>query len=1150
MSDSNHPSSGRFDDVLVKVHERLIGVDSSSSPEMAELNEHEIQRLSQMQECLALLERVRLAGDSTVETAGCRTHDWLGPAYASITESSEELPPCMGRFEIERRLGGGGQGVVFLAYDPLLKRRVALKVPRPETLIVRELRERFLREAQVAAQLSHQFLIQVYEVGEAGPLCFIASAYCSGPSLAQWIAGRPEPPPVEQAASLVARLAQAVEHIHTRRVLHRDIKPSNVLLDPPADAALLDVGSDAEPLEKFTPKLTDFGLAKLLELDAGRTRSGTPIGTPAYMAPEQARGAKNQIGPATDVYGLGAILYELLTHQKPFEDKSEAECLQWVLTAEPVSPRRIRSAIPRDLEAICLKCLEKDPQRRYATAGELAADLGRFLAGEPTVARPLSAAGRALRWSARNRRVAALLAAVTILLASVTVISSISAYRINLARRDAEQSATLAVQRATEERAARDDAERARDELQQTLSKLAHSEAEINDHMYPQQFELAHKAYVAEDFVNAKRTLEKIRAASPHSLTFEWHWLWDRIGGYAKSLPSDANEIFAVNYTPDGRYLVAGTADGVLLVWDAVTHIPMHRIQAHTSCINRIAFSPDGSLATTASCDRTVSLWKTDSWQPVTKLVGHHFAVYTCAFSPDGKTLATGTHRQNHDADEPAEFRLWDLSTKGCIAEWRAEPTQNTGLAFIDGGRTLVAGFRDGAILQWDVTARPPVPTELRFPLVSPPFRGAARLSIACGNRIVTSSDSEHLIYVAGDTDPSEVVLVDLIKNQSSPFAKGRFPGDLGTFSPDGRRLVLLKNNRTLQMHEVPAGRLIATFLGRSLWVHSVAFSPNGRYLATGNSDRAMRIYDLSLACGIHHRIDARPDEVGFDVDRQLIYFCTDRNKLEFRDVVSGQRVEQIEPLDGDTFVSATLSPDGRWACCHQFHDDSDSLVLADLRHQQTVRHIGLGHVRPAFSEDSRYLAISNVHGIGLVELASVRLVWETALPENFLKDTTSRALQFSPDGRSLTLTSGGSRPCLMLGAEKGGIDFFGDAVAALRFSPNGQRAAIFRSGLRLEIVDVPTGEPIRALRGHTGIVHDADFSPDGRTLASASADGTLRLWHAATGREICTLADLGYPLRHCRFSRDGRTLVCWSDRQDDGLVDFHVFRVPSSPAQ
>jgi len=311
-----------------------------------------------------------------------------------------DLPHIPG-YEVQEVLGHGGMGIVYKAQHLRLNRAVALKMPlagahaRPEEL------ERFLREAEAVAGLRHANIVQVYEVGDVDGRPYFTMEFVEGGSLAQKMAGRPQP--AGQAAALVAHVAEAIHVAHQKGIVHRDLKPGNILLT--ADG---------------TPKVTDFGLARRLQGNGGLTLSGAAVGTPSYMAPEQVQGPKDALGPATDVYALGAILYELLTGRPPFRAETAAATMQQVLTDTPVPPGRFQSNLPRDLETICLKCLHKEPPRRYANAAALAEDLQRFLRGDPIAARRAGRWEHLVRWM-RRRPALALLLVATVLLTMIVL---------------------------------------------------------------------------------------------------------------------------------------------------------------------------------------------------------------------------------------------------------------------------------------------------------------------------------------------------------------------------------------------------------------------------------------------------------------------------------------------------------------------------------------------------------------------------------------------------------------------------------------------------------------------------------------------------------------------------------------------------------
>ena len=309
---------------------------------------------------------------------------------AEVRRHDLSLPQVPG-YDVEAVLGHGGMGVVFRARQLRLRRLVALKMTLAGSYAGAHERERFRREAEAVAALRHANIVQIHDVGDWAGQSYFTMELIEGGSLAQRLAGVPQP--AREAAALLATLAEAMHAAHREGIVHRDLKPANILFTP-----------------EGTPKITDFGLALRLEGGAGLTLSGVPMGTPNYMAPEQARGQSRTVGTAVDVYALGAILYELLTGRSPFRAETPAETLRQVIDQEPVPPARLNAKVPRDLETVCLKCLQKEPQRRYASAAALADDLRRFGEGRPIRARPLSLPGRLWRWGRRNPTAAALMA--------------------------------------------------------------------------------------------------------------------------------------------------------------------------------------------------------------------------------------------------------------------------------------------------------------------------------------------------------------------------------------------------------------------------------------------------------------------------------------------------------------------------------------------------------------------------------------------------------------------------------------------------------------------------------------------------------------------------------------------------------------------
>jgi eukaryotic-like serine/threonine-protein kinase len=377
--------------------------------------------LAEFPELTESLERLFEVHALTFDTVQLPQGTMAGSAFVrphTTRPAAGRLPEIPG-YEIERFLGRGGMGIVYLARHQGLNRRVALKLLQESSQDDPGLVARFRREAEAAARCQHPNLVQIHDVGEHAGEHYLALEYVSGGHLGRALAGAPQPP--RKAAELVETLARAIDHAHAQGVIHRDLKPANVLLT-----------ADGQP------KITDFGLAKLRD-GSTNTEVGTVLGTLAYMAPEQVQARSGEIGPRTDIHALGAILYEALTGRPPYRAETPERILHAILAEEVVPPSVRQPGVPRDLEAICLKCLEREPSRRYATAADLAEDLRRFLDGRPTAARPASTVQRAFRWCQRNRGAVAAIAALLLL----SIVSAWQAVRATMAERTAQTEAEI-----------------------------------------------------------------------------------------------------------------------------------------------------------------------------------------------------------------------------------------------------------------------------------------------------------------------------------------------------------------------------------------------------------------------------------------------------------------------------------------------------------------------------------------------------------------------------------------------------------------------------------------------------------------------------------------------------------------------------------
>jgi WD40 repeat protein/tRNA A-37 threonylcarbamoyl transferase component Bud32 len=525
-------------------------------------------------------------------------------------------------------------GVVYKAREEKLSRLVALKMILAGGHATEQDLARFRTEAEAVARLQHPNVVQIHGVGEHDGLPYLALEFCPGGSLGRKLDGTPLPP--HEAALLVEALAHAVDAAHRQNVVHRDLKPANVLLA--ADG---------------TPKITDFGLAKILDA-GGQTASGAVMGTPRYMAPEQADGNSKAVGPAADVYALGAILYESLTGRPPFESATDVDTLLQVLSEEPVPPRRLRPEVSRDLETICLKCLQKEPGQRYESAGALAEDLRRFLEGEPVRARPTGRLARALRWTKRAPAHAALAAVLAVVLGTSLVL--LVDFLAWASRR--RQDAPLAID--------------SRGDVVQPV-RTAYGLAFSSD--------------------------GQLLATSDRSATVAIRDA--RTGRVAHTLRGHTQTVTGIAFDPRGGRLASASNDGTIIIWDVASGTVVHTLKGHKDKVTCVAYSPDGRHLVSGSDDRTAKVWVIEEGKELRTFRGHRGKLHCVAFSPDRRHVASGNSQDREWAVAVGVVKVWDVENAEALFELRHRGPV-WGVAFGCDGRQLASAGADHVVRVWD----------------------------------------------------------------------------------------------------------------------------------------------------------------------------------------------------------------------------------------------------------------------------------------------------------------------------------------------------------------------------------------------------------------------------------------------------------------
>jgi WD40 repeat protein/tRNA A-37 threonylcarbamoyl transferase component Bud32 len=1025
-------------------------------------------------------------------------------------------PPSVGGlsipgYEILSTLGRGGMGVVYKARQVKLDRIVALKMILSGAHAGPDELARFRTEAEAIARLQHPNIVQVHEVGEHEGKPFFSLEFCAGGTLDRKLAGTPLRP--LEAARFLETLAWAMHAAHQANVIHRDLKPANVLLT--ADG---------------TPKITDFGLAKKLG-EAGRTATGDVMGTPSYMAPEQAGGKSKEVAPATDVYALGAILYELLTGRPPFKAATPLDTIMQVVSDEPVPPSRVQSNTPRDLQTICLKCLQKEPARRYPSAAALAEDLERFLRGEPIQARPAGRVERLVKWARRRPAVAGFLAvsvlAVLVVLGGLVFFTS----RLNQRNRDLGE----ALKRAEDETDAKVLEANAKDQAL-NVAKKARDDAEAarrdtQRNLYFAEMNLASQAAQSpgggSDMLRELLSHWRPARGNPDQRGWEWYYLRSFLPQPQLTLHRHRDAVKEVCWSPDGKRLASASYDRTVMLWDAQTGQLLRTLRGHEKPIWTVGWCSDGRILASGDEAGVVQLWDTETGKPIRQL-RHGAPVRGVSLSPNGSQLAS--------AGEGGKVKVWDTHD-GELRFALPGAALIRFVRFSPDGRRLAAGDSNGMIHVWDLATRK---------LVRSPWRSGAGWVAG----LSWSPDGQRLASATADALPPVITIWDPVSGRQlmSPLT-GHAQGLWGVdWSPDGRYLASGAGDQTARIWDAKTGRTLLTLQGHT-GLPVASWSPDSTRLAVCG-DQMVKVWDVAgLLTPSPPLGDAIPpiSALRWSPDSQVLALGSRNGVVSLWDVSAGR---QTATLSGQALSVWALawSPDGRRLAVSS---NLPAICIWDVSKKQVIATLNghrAGVTCLTWARDGRRLASAS-HD------RTVR-VWDVdrqaALARFEGHSGAVYVVCWGPDDRQLVSSSAENSIRIWDFETRRQVQSLNTKswVYGLGWCRQNAQLASVYFGQMIKLWDTQSKRESAVLRGHTHGIMAIAWRRDGQRLASGARDNTVRIWDPEAGRQTVSLNAHKQHMGALDWSPDGRWLASaseydWKVRLWDALPGYLAERSP-----
>ncbi len=991
----------------------------------------------------------------------------LAPAAETQRRNTASVPPLseLGDYQLLEEIGYGGMGIVYRGRQKSLNRIVAVKLLLLGPHATADSIKRFRVEAAATAALQHPNIVAIHEVGFSEGQHFITMDYVEGQSLSQMIRANPLAP--RRAAGYLKAIAQAIHHAHEHGILHRDLKPANVLID-----------------HNDQPRITDFGLAKRLAdspstpIESQVTLSGQILGSPNYLPPEQAAGKRGLVSRRSDVYSLGAILYEALTGRPPFIGESMVDTVQQVLKSEPVAPHLLNPGVPSDLEQVCLKCLEKEPAKRYATAELFVDDLNRYLQGMPVLAKPVGRTAKAWRWCRRNPQLASMAGVLAVVVSAAFALVLVELHRARIAEIRAHKNAYIA---------------------DMNLAQRALDESNVG-----------RARFLLERYNPTSKVGTAAVPAIPDLRGWEWRWLWRRSRTHERAtLMGASNLVHAVAFSPDGKFFAALSSRDHLRLWDRATGEWVARKSVVSSYRNHVLFAADSRSIFLGSYEGCcVKILAVPSLEEIGQL-RHQHSVNWLAMSGDGRLLAT---------EDSAEIKIWDATTLRELGKIAMDRDLSFGrVALSPDGRLVAFSDYTGRLYVWEWAVHKPLAE----------FEGHARVSpwVWALHDLAFTPDGARLLSTGPDR---ALILWDIASGRKFKRLEGHSATVIAlAFSPSGAVLATTSGDQTVRLWDTSTWELRSTLLGHANEVWDAAFSPDGQELATVSKDETLKLWDgapppdrrLSLPLPPQTArvvLAAESGKAGVLQQDGTFKLLDTRNWAE----QCGFRL----PINGTNRPAIALDPQGTCLAVGSDAGHVSSWLLPVAIEGPAFE----GHLGPveslAFSEDGQILASAGTD-------RTLR-VWRT--------DTRRQIAQFpkeSPWVLSLVLSPGGR----LLGVSFADFELeiwdIESGRRRARFVPHKMihELAFLRNPCRfvtgsgdgtVKLWDLGSLRQQEVLRGSLHGVNSLVTSWDDRTLITGTGEGLIKVWDLETLQEVAVLKGHRESVEQLALSRDGRTFL------------------------